>query len=102
MRLFTRMHLLAALLIVSAHFLMGQTPAATTDQFSGHWEGTVQIPNMELKIEIDLAKNSKGEFAATFVSPPQNLKGLPLSTVAIDGRSVRLILKAGSEVSTFV
>jgi hypothetical protein len=101
MRLFTRLHLLAVLLLISAHFLMGQTPAGTTDQFAGHWEGTVQIPNMELKIEIDLAKNSKGEFAGTFGSPPQNLKGLPLSTVAIDGRSVRLVLKAGSEVSTF-
>ena len=102
MRLFTRIQLLAALLLLSAHFLMAQTPAGTTDQFAGHWEGTVQIPSMELKIEIDLAKNSKGEFAGTFSSPARNVKGLPLSTVAVDGRTVRLILKAGREVSTFV
>jgi len=102
MRLFTRIHLLTVLLLLPAHFLMAQAPAKPLDQWAGHWEGTVQIPNMELKIEIDLAKNGKGEFVGTFGSLTRNIKGLPLSTVAVDGRSVHLILKAGNEVSTFV
>jgi len=98
MRPFTRILLLAALFLFPARLLMAQSPVDP----SGHWEGTVQIPNMELKIEIDLAKNSKGELAGTFGSAPQNLKGLPLSSVAVEGRSVRLVLKAGKEVNTFV
>ena len=98
MRLFNRMLLLAALLLSTASFLMAQTAVEPL----GHWEGTVQIPNMELKIEIDLAKNSKGELVGTFGNPAQNVKGLPLSTVAVEGRSVRLVLKAGKEVNTFV
>ena len=102
MRLFTRMLLLAALLLFSASFLIAQTAVEPLDHWAGHWEGTVQIPNMELKIEIDLAKNSKGELGGTFGSAPQNVKGFPLSTVAVEGRSVRLVLKAGKEVSTFV
>ena len=102
MRPFTRMLLLAALLLFPTSFLMAQTAVEPLDHWAGHWEGTVQIPNMELKIEIDLAKNSKGELAGTFGSPAQNVKGLPLSTVAVEGRSVRLVLKAGKEVSTFV
>ena len=71
MRLFTRMLLLAALLLLPAPFLLGQTAVDP----SGHWEGTVQIPNMELKIEIDLAKNSKGELAGTFGNPTQEREG---------------------------
>src|SRR5882762_4728923 len=101
MRLSTRMLLLPALLLFPAHFLRAQTAAEPLNPWAGHWEGTVQIPNMEMKIEIDLAKNSKGELAGTFGNPAQNVKGLPLSTVAVEGRSVRFVLKAGKEVSTF-
>jgi hypothetical protein len=56
---------------------------------------------MELTIDIDLAKNSKGQLAGTFGQPAQNVKGLPLSVVAVDGRSVRFVIKAGPEASTF-
>ena len=102
MRSFTRILLLAALFLFPAGLLMAQTAAEPLNPWAGHWEGTVQVPNMELKIEIDLAKNSKGELAGTFGSAPQNLKGLPLSSVAVEGRTVRLVLKAGKEVNTFV
>jgi len=68
---------------------------------SGHWEGTIKTPNMDLNIEIDLTKNSKGELAGTFGQPAQGVKGVPLSTVAVEGRSIRFVLKAGGSVSTF-
>src|SRR5260370_11769182 len=98
MIVFTRMLLLAALVLSPAPSLLAQTAADP----SGHWEGTVQMPNMELKIEIDLAKNSKGELTGTLGNPAQGVKGLPLSTVAVAGTSVRFVLKAGKEVSTVV
>ena len=62
MRLITRMRLLAALLLLPAPSLLAQTAVDP----SGHWEGTVQAPNMDVKIEVDLT-NSKGELAGTFV-----------------------------------
>ncbi|MBI1874097.1 MAG: hypothetical protein HYS05_09440 [Acidobacteria bacterium] len=34
-------------------------------------------------------KNSKGELAGTFGNPAQRLRGLPLSKVAVEGKSVR-------------
>ena len=68
---------------------------------SGHWEGTVKIPNMEMKIEIDLTANSKGELAGTFGQPAQNLKGFPLSTVVADGATLRFVLKASASAATF-
>jgi hypothetical protein len=75
-------------------------PQAAIDP-SGHWEGAVQIPNMEMKIEIDLTKNSKGELAGTFGQPAQNLKGFPLSTLVADGASVHFVIKASANPATF-
>ena len=97
MRPFTRMLLFVALLLLTAPSVLAQTAVDP----SGHWEGTVQAPNREVKIEIDLAKNNKGDFAGTFGQPAQGVKGLPLSTVALEGRSVRFVVKADAEPSTF-
>jgi hypothetical protein len=71
---FIRMLLVAGRLILAALALVFQT---TVDP-SGHWEGTIKVPNMDAKIEIDLQKNSKGEMAGTFGHPAEALKGLPL------------------------
>lgn len=98
MRLVTRVLLTGALLFSPAPSLLAQTPVDP----SGHWEGTVQAPNMDVKIEVDLTKNSKGELAGTFGQPAQRVKGIPLPTVAVEGRSVRFVVKAGPDVSTFV
>jgi hypothetical protein len=58
-------------------------------------------PDMEVKVEIDLTKKSTGEFAGTFGQPAQQVKGIPLSTIAVEGRSVRFVVKGGPEAATF-
>jgi hypothetical protein len=88
--------LIATLLLLSVPAL-----AQVAADPSGHWEGTVPLPETALRIEIDLAKNSKGELAGTFGQPEQGVKGLPLSTVAVEGPSVRFVVKGGPEPSTF-
>src|SRR3954462_3661295 len=97
MRTVTRTLVVAALLLVPASPLRAQ-PAADP---SGHWEGAIQVPNMEMRIEIDLAKNAAGKLAGTFGQPAQTVRGLPLSSVAVDNRSITLVLKAGPDPSTF-
>jgi uncharacterized protein len=88
---------LAALVFFLASLLRAQTAIDP----SGHWEGAIQIPNMEMKIEIDLTKNGKGELAGTFGQPAQAVKGLPLSTVSVEGRSVRFVFRGGDGPATF-
>lgn len=68
---------------------------------SGHWEGAVQLPNAPLVIEVDLSRNAKGELAATFAEPSAGVKGYPFSKVEMEGRTIRLVLKAGEHPSTF-
>jgi hypothetical protein len=66
---------------------------------SGHWEGTLRVPQMELRVEIDLARNSQGMFAGTFGQPAQGIKGLPLSSVAVEASTVRFVVKGGPDAA---
>lgn len=87
---FIRRLLIAALLLSPASALRAQTAVDPT----GHWDGAVQVPGgMQVKFEIDLAKNGKGELAGTFSNAGQHLNGLPLSNVAVDGASITFQIK---------
>lgn len=90
MRPFTRLLLIAALLFLTASSLRAQTAADP----SGHWEGSIQANNpndgsiVQLTMEVDLAKTGRGDFAGAISIPQQNLKGRPLTNVAVEGQSV--------------
>jgi hypothetical protein len=76
--------------------LLGGAPAAhaqTAPDPSGHWKGAVEIPGQTLPIEFDLAKDTKGQFVGTITGT--DVKNLPLTKVAVSGRSVAL--QASSE-----
>jgi hypothetical protein len=68
---------------------------------TGHWEGSVQMPENELKIEFDVVRNSKGQLSGTFGQPAQGVKGFPLSVVTLEDRKIHMVLKAGEQPSTF-
>jgi hypothetical protein len=68
---------------------------------AGHWEGTVQLPDRELKIVLDLDKDDKGAWTGTFASPTQNASGLPLADIKLDGKSLKFRLAVGSNAPDF-
>jgi hypothetical protein len=76
--------LLAALCLLSSGPVRAQQPADP----SGHWEGTIQAPGMAIGFEIDFAKNDKGVLTGTVNLPGERIKGLPLTKVAIEGRTI--------------
>jgi hypothetical protein len=96
MRFLNTLLVIVALLVVPAP--SGAQPGADP---SGHWQGVIDVPDMTMAIEIDLGKNERGEWIGAFAQPAQKVKGLPFRSVSIDGRTVRLVLKASAEVSTF-
>jgi len=59
---------------------------------SGHWEGAIQIPGQELKIEIDLQK-SADKWEGTIAIPAQNLKGFPLSGISVKADAIGFAMK---------
>jgi len=91
MRPCTRMLMLAGLLLAPSSLF-----AQTAVEPSGHWEGAVHAPGMEVLIEVDLAKNASGELTGTFSQPGQNLKGIPLTNFAAEGRSISFQIKGAA------
>ena len=61
---------------------------------SGHWEGTVQAPEMIITFHIDIAKNNNGVLHGTISIPVQGVKGLPLAKVAIEETGVSFGVRA--------
>jgi hypothetical protein len=82
--------LVAAAVLGATTFLRAQGPADP----SGHWQGAIHVPNQEIAIEVDLARNSTGDTRGTFSGV--NIKGYPLSDIAIDGAALTFKLKVDS------
>ena len=88
---------LPTLLVVSLLAVPGATHAQSVDP-SGHWEGAITIPGGEIPFQIDLAKNAQGKLQATYSRPEENLKGLPMTNVTLDGRAITFDLPVDSGV----
>jgi len=96
MRTVARLLIAASLLLVPARVLFAQAPVDP----SGHWAGAIHVPpfngagSREVAVEIDLTTNAAGVLGGTFTQADQGVKGLPLSNVSRDGRTVSFEIKA--------
>jgi hypothetical protein len=68
--------------------LAAASAVAQTD-FSGHWEGAVDVPDGPRRLALDLAKNAKGVWVASFGVPEQKVTGLRVTDVSVMGSEVR-------------
>lgn len=91
MRVFSQ----AILIVVSLLFGGSFVHAQITNDPSGHWEGSITMPFGEVRFEIDLARDDHGKVSGTIGVPEQTLKGLPLTSVAIDRTSVTFSIRGG-------
>jgi hypothetical protein len=78
---------LPTLLVVSLLTVPGIVCAQSADP-SGHWEGAINIPGGEIPFQVDLSKNAQGKLVATYSRPENDLRGLPLANVTLDGRAI--------------
>src|SRR5579883_2774032 len=58
---------------------------------TGHWEGALNADGREIGLSLDLAKDAKAEWIASMGVPAQNVTGLVVKDLAIDGNSVRFM-----------
>jgi hypothetical protein len=72
----------AALLIAAASIANAQAPDP-----SGHWKGTIDIPNNPADFEIDLATNARGGFIGTATAGVDSAT-IPLLSVSVSGRTI--------------
>lgn len=97
MRVVIRSAFVASCLLLPAALSFAQAPVDP----SGHWEGVVQIPEHPMVVAVDLATTETGTLAGTFAQPEQGVKALPLTTVSVQGRTVRFVVKGNDDGSTF-
>ncbi len=92
----TRTRFASALAI--ALFLAPVVVAAQQAKPSGHWEGSFVGPNGEVPVQLDLSVTTEGALIGTLGTA--EVKGLPLSQLAIEGSVVRFeIPSAGARFS---
>jgi hypothetical protein len=75
--------------------------AQSTADLSGHWEGTVNLPNFQLPLAIDIARGEPGGFVGTLTNDADGIAGLPLKTVTLDGRLVQFVIASGSGLQEY-
>jgi hypothetical protein len=92
LRVMTRL-VLAATCLVALIVCSSVTFAQSTTAPAGHWEGAIQAPGQELKIEIDLAA-AGDKWEGTITIPAQNLKGFPFSAITVQGDTVSLAMQS--------
>ena len=71
-----------ALLVISASVVQAQTIDPT-----GHWKGTIDIPNSPMDFEMDIARGGRGELIGTVTAGADRVT-LPLLKVTLDGSSI--------------
>lgn len=56
----------------------------------GHWQGTLEVGEVQLQIVFHFSESSEGEIEATMDSPDQGATGIPVTGVTLEGKAVRL------------
>ena len=85
------MRLAFVLLLALAAICRSDTPA-------GRWEGSVQIPERELKLIVDLAQQKDGAWAGSIIIPLLDIKGTALADIAVKGSEISFAVKSRSPI----
>lgn len=75
-------------------FLAGSVRSAAAQNPSGRWEGDIQIPGDELSVVVDLLQDDAGKWSGSITIPSLNVKGAPLTDVAVKEGDLNLTIKS--------
>lgn len=64
------------------------------ERASGRWEGSVKIPERELKLVVDLAQQSGDTWTGSIIIPGLGVKGMALTDISVRNTEVSFALKS--------
>jgi len=64
----------------------------------GIWEGSLELPGLQLRVVFHISEEPDGTFSATMDSPDQGAMGIPIDEVTIEDAYIRLELKSAFAV----
>ena len=82
------MRFILIILSISAIACRAEEPLA------GRWEGSIKIPERELKLIVDLAQQSGGGWTGSLILPGLEVKGSSLADINVNGSAVSFALKS--------
>ena len=59
--------------------------SAHAQTITGHWKGTIEIPNQPSDFELDIARDARGEYYGTATAGSDKVT-IPLQKIALEGR----------------
>jgi hypothetical protein len=65
------------------------------DEVSGRWEGTVEIPDRELEVVVDLVKVQEGPWQGSITIPGLNLAAGQMVDIAVQDSDASFAIKTG-------
>src|SRR5664279_6059370 len=71
------------------------TPAFAQGGPAGHWEGTLQLPDREIQITVDLAQDAKAGWIGALSQVSQGIRDVPLADITVNEKSVKFRIVAG-------
>src|SRR5687768_7621875 len=83
--------LVVSLAVFAASPAAAQSPADPT----GHWEGTITAPMGQIDFEVDVARDASGGLVAVYGQKATGVRALPLTQVALGGRTFTFVLFGG-------
>ncbi|MEY2539144.1 MAG: hypothetical protein QOG67_2884 [Verrucomicrobiota bacterium] len=76
-------------------FLIGSILTCRAEErASGRWEGSVKIPERELKLVVDLAQQNAGTWTGSIIIPGLGIKGMALADISVRDNEVSFALKS--------
>ncbi len=73
--------------ILSFLLLLTSAPAQSSNQIANIYNGTLKVPGIELKMTIHL-EESEAQWSGTLDIPKQNIKGMALSELSIEAKTL--------------
>lgn len=86
------MRVILVLIFAAALSCRGDEP------ISGRWEGSIQIPDREQKVIVDLAQNGKGAWIGSVTMPGLSVKGAALTDIALKDSELTFGIKSALNV----
>ena len=78
--------------LIAIMVFAGALPCHGEEAMSGRWEGSAQIPDEEITVVVDLAQEN-GAWVGSIIVPGFDVKGVPLSDVAVKQPDVSFSVK---------
>src|SRR4051812_11698986 len=63
------------------------------EKMAGRWEGSVQIPEKEIRVVVDLAHENGGAWTGSIMIPSLGVRGAPLADISPNDTDVTFALK---------